>query len=104
VREAMKVMRSVTFFVPVVQIEIMKHGTCQQNLQVRVERQAFVYGVAQLRHILAMLIRRDIPVLDKLFHFLDVFVRLYFGEYFVHFLIAVHKTPHTVCAGFSVSL
>ena len=68
----------------------MKHGACQKDLQVRVERQSFVYAVAQLRHAFAVFISRDIPVLNKAFHFLDIFVRLYFREYLVYFPVAVH--------------
>ena len=87
---AVQAVLAIVLVVPVVQIEIVKHGAFDECRHIRVKVKLPVEPIAEPRDAVTVVEGADLAVLLEFFHLLNALVGLKVIQYFVHFLFVCH--------------
>ncbi len=85
--EAMQTVGSSVLCMPVIEIKIMEHGSCDQSSGVGMQEEPSVYSTAESGNIFTVFKSGYISVLKVFFHFLYMTVGGQFPKYFFGFVI-----------------
>ena len=89
-KETMETMFSIVFVMPVIQVKIMQHGSCQQCVLITVKRKHFVYLWTDFSDLFTVLIGSDIAMLDKFLHLLHMIICFNRWQYPLLLVLIIH--------------